>query len=78
MGADRFGAFWRSPAAVDSSFSNAFGVPLETYTQRWAQRRMRRFHATPAIRLSTVVLSLAFAGAMLTGLCLYSVRRQVA
>ncbi len=77
MGAERFGSFWRSPAAVDSAFSNAFGVPLETYTQRWARGHMRRFHATPALRLSTVLLSTAFAGVMLTGLCLYSVRRQV-
>ncbi len=78
MGADRFGSFWRSPAAVDSAFSSAFGVPLETYTQRSARRHMRRFHATPTLQLSTVLLSSAFAGVMLTGLCLYSVRRQVA
>ena len=77
MGAERFGSFWRSPADVDQAFSDAFGVPLETYTQGWARRRMGRLSATP-VRLSTVLLSIGFAGAMLAGLSLYSVRRQVA
>lgn len=78
MGAERFGSFWHSPADVDKAFVGAFGVPLETYTQGWGRRRMGRLSAGPAARLSTVLLSIGFAGAVLAGLSLYSVRRQVA
>jgi len=77
MGTEQFASFWRSPAPVDSAFFKAFGVPLETYTQTWARRHMGRFSVTPALRPQTVLFGLAFAGLMLAGLALYSIRRQV-
>jgi hypothetical protein len=77
MGTERFDSFWRSPSPVDSAFFHAFGVPIETYTQIWARRQMGRVSVTPALRPQTVLFSLTFAGLMLAGLTLYSIRRQI-
>ena len=75
-GRDRFAAFWRSPATIDSAFAGAYGLSLEQWTMSWA-RQGGEVRVGPHVRRSSVLLSLLFvvlvvgAGAMLT------TRRQV-
>jgi hypothetical protein len=75
-GRDRFAAFWRSPATIDSAFAGTYGLSLEQWTMSWA-RQGGEVRVGPYVRRSSVLLSLLLvvlvvgAGAMLT------TRRQV-
>ncbi|HUQ80218.1 MAG TPA: hypothetical protein VM076_03710 [Gemmatimonadaceae bacterium] len=64
LGAERFAAFWRSPAEPEQAFAAAFGVSLDAWTHVWAART---YGAAPARRTVSVrdVVWLAIAAPVL-------------
>ncbi len=49
LGRERFAAFWRSPANVDTAFAQASGTPLGTWAEHWAQRQYGHDDLGPVI-----------------------------
>ena len=70
FGRERFARFWRSDQSVDDAFLAAFGESIESWTMRWAQRRMGVQKASPSTDGLSVLLTfltlLACAGIAVT------------
>lgn len=77
MGHERFGAFWRSAAPVDSAFQVAMGLPIEVWTARWQRERMGVLAVGSRIRTASVLLGLLVAGLFVAGSAYFAGRRQI-
>ena len=78
IGDDRFRAFWRSTASVDSAFLAATGVDIEEWTHRWLLGRLAKpsFGPTPTIR--SLALAMMCLGLLFGVATLLAARRHVA
>jgi hypothetical protein len=76
-GRDRFAAWWRSSAAVDSAFAATYGMSLDLWTRQWL-RRSGAVRTGPYVRRASVLTSLLFAMTLAAAAVWYSTRRQVA
>jgi hypothetical protein len=55
LGAERFGAFWRSPASPEDAFVAAFGMTLDGWTHTWAARTYGAVPVRPTLGFRDVV-----------------------
>ncbi len=77
MGRERFQAFWRSHASVDSGFQAAMGMPIEVWTARWQRERMDGLVVGSSVRPGWMLLALFAAGLCVAGSAYLAGRRQV-
>jgi len=76
VGRERFQAFWRSAAPVDSAFFAAMDTPIEVWTARWQRESMGVLRVGSAIRPLSVLLSLLAVGLCVTAGAFLAGRRQ--
>ena len=77
MGNDRFAQFWASDTQVDTAFANAFGLPLEDWTMRWAQEQLGTPLRGPATTSGALAQALALATLFVTLGVMYGARREI-
>ena len=77
MGRGRFGLFWRSTLGPDSAFAAAFDQPIDRWTARWQQRRLRGMVLRNRVSPTAVLLSVLLAAAVIGGGALVATRRTV-
>ena len=77
MGDERFARFWTSGLTLDSAFVDAFGVPIEDWTMRWARAQVGSPRRGPLVPVSSALQALLIAGVIVAGSALWATRRQV-
>ena len=75
-GRERFTRFWESSAEPDSAFRAAYGESLESWAARWV-RAGGDVRVGPAVRMSSVLISLLLAAVLVGAGSYYTTRRQV-
>ncbi len=78
FGRTRFGAFWTSPADVDTAFAQATGTPFDTWVQRWAQRQYGHDDLGPVLPARAWWAGLLVLAAGLAVAAAFARERQVA
>jgi len=76
-GEESFARFWRSELPLDSAFGEAMEIPMEQWTERWAQAQIGIPERGPGLPLGTALLGVVLAGAIVGGGAFLVNRRQI-
>jgi hypothetical protein len=77
VGADRFQAFWRSRAPVDSAFATAFGVTMDQWMRAWVRRTYGPPRYDPSLGAGDVAGTLAVSVVLVAMVAGFGMRRRV-
>ena len=77
FGTDRFAAFWTSEQPVPEAFTDAFGLSLSEWLQKWAVNQFGPIRNGPGVPAPSYVLGIFLSVVFVGGSMVVVRRRQV-